>query len=89
MATRRRTNKVDINALVDLYERCAGIDVHKETVTVCAIRPGTGGSAQGEMAIYGPTTRELRQLSQWLQECGTTQGPTKHAPKCMNCCFAP
>jgi transposase len=72
MATRRRTNKVDINALVDLYERCAGIDVHKETVTVCVIRPGTDGSAQGEMATYGTTTRELRQLSQWLQECGVT-----------------
>jgi len=72
MAIRRRTNKVDINALVDLYERCAGIDVHKETVTVCVIRPGTDGSAQGEMATYGTTTRELRQLSQWLQECGVT-----------------
>ena len=33
MAIRRRTNKVDINALVDLYERCAGIDVHKELIT--------------------------------------------------------
>lgn len=72
MATRRRTNKVDINALVDLYERCAGIDVHKESVTVCVIRPGADGSAQGEMATYGTTTRELRQLSQWLQECGVT-----------------
>jgi transposase len=68
----RRTNKVNIDALVDLYERCAGIDVHKESVTVCVIRPESDGSVQGEMASYGTTTRELRQLSQWLQEWGVT-----------------
>ena len=73
MATPRRTNKVNIDALVDLYERCAGIDVHKETVTVCVIRPGSDGAVQGEMVSYGTTTRQLRQLSQWLQECGVTQ----------------
>ena len=72
MATRRRTNKVNIDALVDLYERCAAIDVHKESVTICAILPSTGGSVQGEMVSYGTTTGELRQLSQWLQECGVT-----------------
>jgi transposase len=72
MARRRRTNKVDIDALADLYERCAGIDVHKAEVTVCVIRPGTDGSAQGETASYGTTTGELRQLSQWLQECCVT-----------------
>lgn len=72
MATRRRTNKVSIDALADLYERCAGIDVHKETVTVCVIRPGPEGKVEGEMMSYGTTTGELRQLSSWLQECGVT-----------------
>ena len=57
MATRRRTNKVDINALVDLYERCAGIDVHKETVTVCVIAAGDrrfGAGRNGHLRNHHP-----------------------------------
>lgn len=73
MARRRQTEKVNLDDLADLYERCAGIDVHKESITVCVIRPAEPGRAlQGETGNYGTTTRELRQLSQWLAECGVT-----------------
>jgi transposase len=72
MATQKKANRVRIDALADIYERCAGIDVHKESVTVCVIRPDATGAPAGEVVGYGTTTRELRQLSEYLQECGVT-----------------
>jgi hypothetical protein len=32
MAQQRKTNKVRIEALTDIYERCAGIDVHRNAI---------------------------------------------------------
>jgi transposase len=72
MAGQRRSNKVNIDAMKDVNERCAGIDVHKGSVTVCVIRPDADGTVQGEVDSYGTTTRELKELTEWLQECGVT-----------------
>ncbi len=49
-------------SLKELYERCAGCDVHKKTVTVHAVVPE--GS---ETRTFGTTTRELLMLMEWLQ----------------------
>jgi hypothetical protein len=48
-----------------VHERCAGIDVHKRTVVVCAIAPG-----HKEVRTYGTMTRELREMMAWLQDVG-------------------
>ena len=61
---RRTTNRVRIEDLADVHERCAGIDVHKAGVTVCV----SLGGGEGEIAEYGTTTGELRQLRAWLEE---------------------
>jgi len=45
-----------------LYERCAGCDVHKKTVTVHAVVPDSS-----EIRTFGTTTRELLMLIEWLQ----------------------
>ncbi len=45
-----------------LYERCAGCDVHKKTVTVHAVVP-----ASSETRTFGTTTSELLLLMEWLQ----------------------
>ncbi len=44
-----------------LYERCAGCDVHKKTVTVHVVVPEGGGTR-----TYGTTTTELLGLVEWL-----------------------
>ncbi len=31
-----------------VYERCAGLDVHKKSVTTCRITPAAGGGWQKE-----------------------------------------
>jgi transposase len=45
-----------------LYERCAGCDVHKKTVTVHVAVP-----EGGETRTYGTTTTDLLELVEWLQ----------------------
>ena len=72
MSRPKRSEKVRIEDLSDLYERCAGIDVHKSSVTVCAICGGEGQGAEGEVVEFGTTTADLRELRQWLVEKGVT-----------------
>jgi transposase len=49
-----------------LYPRCAGIDVHKQTVSVCVLTPGPDANPNREIRQFGTTTAELRQLRDWL-----------------------
>jgi transposase len=53
-----------------IYSRCAGLDVHKESVVAC-VRIAEGGKVQREVRTFGTTTRELLELSDWLSshEC--------------------
>lgn len=55
-----------------LYQRCAGMDVHKETVMACVLTPGAATEPRKEIRQFGTTTGELRQLGAWLRECGVT-----------------
>ena len=54
------------------YERCCGIDVHKETVVACVIVPDENGKAKKEIRTYSTMTEDLSALSQWLKEKGCT-----------------
>ena len=47
-----------------LYPRCAGLDVHKDTVVAC-VRCVTTPPAR-EVRTFATTTRELQALSDWL-----------------------
>jgi len=53
-----------------LHRRCAGLDVHKESVVVC-MRSVKGSKVEREVKTFGTTTRELLELADWLmsQEC--------------------
>src|SRR5215469_1591090 len=55
-----------------LYSRCAGLDVHKESVSVCVLTPGAGAEPEREIRQYATTTGALRELAAWLRECGVT-----------------
>jgi hypothetical protein len=50
-----------------MYERCAGLDVHKETVVACVLSP------EGpENRTFGTMTAELLTLADWLFVSGCT-----------------
>lgn len=54
-----------------MYARCAGLDVHKESV-VATMRVAEQGKAQLETRTFGTSTSQLMKLSDWLMECGCT-----------------
>jgi transposase len=54
-----------------LYPRCAGLDVHKATLTAC-VRVAEGGRVRRELREFGTCTRDLLALSDWLRTHGCT-----------------
>ncbi len=50
-----------------VYERCAGLDVHKKSVTACRIIPAAGRGWQKEKRRFGTMTDELLALADWLR----------------------
>lgn len=59
-------------AMQVMFERCAGLDVHKDSVYACAVKPGPEGPAIKEVRSFGATTRELLRLRDWLEAEGVT-----------------
>jgi transposase len=52
-----------------LYRRCAGLDIHKDSVTACVRRRVDGsGETKTEEAVFGTWTQDLVRLRQWLRE---------------------
>jgi transposase len=49
-----------------IHPRCAGLDVHKDTVVAC-VRLAEGAKVERHLAEFGTTTRELYRLLEWLQ----------------------
>lgn len=54
-----------------LYPRCAGLDVHKETVVACA-RIVSAGTVQPLVRTFRTTTAGLLELGDWLSEQACT-----------------
>jgi len=54
-------SKIDQEEII--YERCAGIDVHKKMITVC-LRIGR----KTQVKEFGTLTCELREMAAWLKE---------------------
>jgi transposase len=54
-----------------LYPRCAGLDVHKDSV-VAGVRLAGDGPVRTEVRTFDTTTPGLLALSAWLAECGCT-----------------
>jgi len=54
-----------------LYPRCAGLDVHKDSV-VAGVRLATNGPVKTEVRTFDTATPGLLALSTWLAECGCT-----------------
>jgi transposase len=50
-----------------LYQRCCGLDVHKETVVAC-LRLVAEGKVTKEVRSFSTTTADLMSLSEWLAQ---------------------
>src|SRR5438552_8912427 len=48
-----------------LYSRCAGLDVHKDTVVAC-VRLAVGSKVEQHLQTFGTTTSALLSLGDWL-----------------------
>lgn len=55
-----------------MYERCAGLDVHKKTVVACRLTPHAQGGWQKEIRTFGTFTEDLLTLSDWLRAGGVS-----------------
>ena len=55
-----------------LHQRCAGLDVHKETVVAC-VRLALDGKVITEVRTFATTTAGLLALADWLSENDCTQ----------------
>jgi transposase len=49
-----------------VYERCAGLDVHKKTVVVCVMLTAPTGKVQQQLRTFATTTTDLLALADWL-----------------------
>ena len=56
-----------------VYERCAGLDVHKKTVVACVLTSTAKGTATQEVRTFGTMTRDLEALGAWLIAAGVEQ----------------
>ena len=58
------------DAMEVLFERVAGLDVGKASVTVCVRTPGPRGGRRSETRTFKTTTGSLRVMRDWLVEAG-------------------
>ena len=56
-----------------IIERCAGFDVHQETVVACVLIGAPGEWPRKQVRTFRTMTRDLEALRNWLQELGVTQ----------------
>lgn len=55
-----------------VYDRCAGLDVHKKTVSACVSLCEAAGGKRQQMRVFRTFTQDLLALADWLKECGVT-----------------
>jgi transposase len=53
-----------------IIERCAGLDVHRDTVVATVRVPAEDGGRRQETRTFGTTTAQLLELSEWLTGLG-------------------
>ena len=55
-----------------MFDRVAGLDVGKETLTVCVRSPGPKGRRRAETRTFKTMFGSLRVMRDWLVESGVT-----------------
>ena len=54
------------------HARCAAIDVHKKSITVCVLIREVGRREQKYLREFGTTTSEILNCTEWLGELRVT-----------------
>ncbi len=57
----------------EIQRRCCGIDVHKNSVTVCVLAPVGQRHIESKKRKFRTFTRDLKQLRAWLKNCQVTE----------------
>lgn len=70
-----------------LYPRCAGLDVHKDTVVAC-VRVMEGGEIKTEVRTFKTMTSQLLELSDWLSDNGCTHVAMEASGVYWKCAWA-
>ena len=53
-----------------LYQRCAGLDIRKKSVTACLLIADEDGQVRKEIRTYSPKTPDILGMRDWLKEAG-------------------
>lgn len=61
-----RSRRKEFNVSL-IYRRCAGLDVHKKSISVCARVQKSDHRIETESATFGTFTCDLRALAEWLK----------------------
>jgi transposase len=61
--SRRKENQVTL-----IYRRCAGLDVHQKSISVCVRMRTARDKFATETAVFGTFTHDLERLAEWLYE---------------------
>lgn len=56
-----------------VYEGCAGLDVHKKSITACVLWALPKGKKKQEKRRFATVTQDLLAMADWLRESGVTQ----------------
>jgi hypothetical protein len=67
-----------------LIERCAGLDVHKQTVSACVRVPGPGRGREQHVRRFGTTVADLLALREWLEGYQVTHVAIAYASHCTS-----
>lgn len=51
-----------------MLKRCAGLDVHQETIVACVLKGELGKKPKSEIRTFGTYTKDLEALHKWLLE---------------------
>ena len=49
-----------------MVRRCAGLDVHQETIVACVLKGELEAKPESEIRTYGTYTKDLEELHEWL-----------------------
>ena len=51
-----------------MLKRCAGLDVHQETIVACVLKGELGKKPESKIRTFGTYTKDLEELHEWLLE---------------------
>src|SRR5438445_3031905 len=68
----RRRMRIKESLMENIFLRCAGLDVHKESVEACVRRMEPTGGLHQQTRHWGTMTQDLRAMADWMAAQGVT-----------------